>query len=794
MELIDREEEKAPPESEPPGDPGLRSDGGLPESESPSDPGLRRDGPEHEPPSDLGLRRDGPEHEPPSDLGLRRDGPEPEPPSDPGLRRDGTEPEPPSDLGLRRDGTEPEPPSDLGLLRHGKEPEPPSGPGLRRDGPEPEPPSDPGLRRDGTEPEPPSDLGLLRDGSEPEPPIGPGLRRDGTEPEPPSDPAPPRAIDDGEITRMCVTLERSASESYVNTERRRPWSLERDQHARRVRRRANSAGPVEARLDTAQTYDDTPRTRDDHTGSLLVDADDSQDSNSVSVSQQDLGDDGAYAVRDGRITSRIRTYVDGLIAHVIGTFSGGLRVERKPLLLPSESGHQPGGPWTEPAEEQPCDPLISPDDSGSTHGGTFDRETLDIAESNLGSVSTQGIPVSTDVFNKGTGGEGSSANEPTPSVAVETGVGLLTDNGSTPIDDRRLYTATGDRADSVDPYIPPRLRAIPQPDLIISRSIAAAAGGGCDGGGSAGEGLHSDSDNVRQPRRQRNNADTEDCTDDDNDDDDDDDDCADDNDNDGHAALVIAEEEWRRCFYKELRWREHYPGNRSSSNSSSSSDKPAAARVRSGRRDAAYRSQTSPADPGGGDGGDWSPGRADSVAAAETAALSDDVFLASGGHATSSLTAGEDNPDNYLLDNNYTDTYDAVIAVAAHADTTGYSREAESPDAVPSESVDEAGVSDNREGRFDRPESQASEGEAPGICFESICPLDSDQQEQGEEVASDDCVTRVASDVDSTPPSPEVFNWHRASGGEAKIVHTPSDFVQSPDCIDVPQVLYRSYR
>ena len=630
-------------------------------------------------------------------------------------------------------------------------------------------------------------------------------------------PTPPRAVDDGEITRRRVTLERRASESDVNTDGR-PWWVERDERSRTVLR-ASSAEPVTFTTTPEHTYTyDELASADTASLSPLADNDASQDTGSAdSVSllpSPDLGvgegeDTASVSQSDGRFSSLIRTYVDGLISHVIGTFSGGLLVERKPPGAQEDDGSPPPELATECVVSSTYN-SVSEDDGESAvtyvdclSAETFDRETLDTSGPCLGSVS----PASTaprDVFNKGAVGEGSSVDEPTASVGVlETGGLTVTADGAGTGTVKRPETETAIDVQCADGNTEASDGGIRQPDLIISSSLA--AGGGCRGGGgeapSPDSDRDSDSDNAERYYTEADTREYVTVNEDDYDDDD----------LDGHAALVIAEEVWQRRFSEEQLWGGQYPGDGSnrddddgSSSSSSGGDNDSPARERIGRYAAAYRYQTSPADPGGGDGGGWrqppepEPAPTDAVALAlaeaDVSALSDDVFLAAGVRESDSLTAREDiSDDNYRVGDTHSDTtvvaVPSLVVLAAHATATGYPVS----DSAASGSDDRAGsegVGDIGEGRCDRPESRASEGEAPGICFESISPLD--QQAQGDETDPDECIARVASDasdVDSTPPSPEVA-WR----DEAKIVHIPSNFVQSPDCIDVPQVLYRSYR
>ena len=642
---------------------------------------------------------------------------------------------------------------------------------------------------------------------------GPRLRR----------PTPPRAVDDAEITRRRVTLERRASESDVNTDGR-PWWVERDERSRTVLR-ASSAEPVTFTTTPEHTYTyDELASADTASLSPLADNDPSQDNGSGdSVSllpSPDLGDleegedTASVPQSDGRISSLIRTYVDGLISHVIGTFSGGLLVERKPPGAQDDGGSTP----PELATECVGDALgstynsVSEDDGESTlayvdclSAETFDRETLDTSGPCLGSVSAPST-APRDVFNKGAVGEGSSVDEPSASVGVlETGGltvtaanGAGTDTGTV----KRPDTEPAIDVQCADGNTEASDGGIRQPDLIISSSLA--AGGGCGGGEAPSPDWDRDSDNAE--RYYYTDADTREYVSVNEDD-------YDDDDLNGHAALVIAEEVWQRRFSEEQLWGGQYPGdgrNRDdddgSSCSSSGGDNDSPARERIGRYAAAYRCQTSPADPGRGDGGGWrqppesEPAPIDAVAVAlalaeaDASALSDDVFLAAGVRESDSrLTArGDISDDNYRVGNNHSDTtvvaVPSLVVLAAHATATGYTESAAS--GSDDRAGSEEGVGDIGEGRCDRPESRASEGEAPVICFESISPLD--QQAQEDETDPDECVARVASDasdVDSSPPSPEVA-WR----DEAKIVHIPSNFVQSPDCIDVPQVLYRSYR
>ena len=527
--------------------------------------------------------------------------------------------------------------------------------------------------------------------------------------------------------------------------------------------------------------------------------------------------------------------MNGVIAHVIGPFSGGLLIERKPpgdLVhlqddgLPTETSDPDNNIGLQTTEEGPSGEThrdVKEAGNVSTHNGgsvaeTFDRRTLDITVPVLGSLSTQCSHTSTDVFDKEASAERSSgeyaAYGRTPGIAVDAEV--LTDSQaceSTLLDSRPPYvSATDERADRRHTrrvHGAPRDGAILQPDLIISSGIAGA--GGCGGGFrqlTTRELPASDSDNIEQIRRLCSSGAGAEaaCIGVEEDDDGI-------GDNDGHAALVIAERVWHRSFY-ENQWEFHYPAagdgatrgsSSSSSRSSSGGDKRAAARrrVRIGSGDAAYHKQTSPSEESGGDGGGWQE-PSDSVAAAE---LSDDVFLASTGRRNGSLNAASEDsssrrPDNYRADNNCTDTYgyDKTASTVApanadinhHSDLIVKSASSEFSDSG-SEAWSER-VGDIRgEGRCDRPESKSSDVETPVTCIESTLSSDGDQPDPHEEIASDDCVACGVSDVESAPSSPEV-NWNRASDDEAKVVRFSSDFVQSPECIDVPQVLYRSYR
>ena len=637
----------------------------------------------------------------------------------------------------------------------------------------------------------------------------------------------PQAIGDGEITGRPVALERRASESDVTE--RRLWLVTRDQYLWSARR-ATSAGPIEVIPDARQTCD-VRQTGDNYNSDV------SQDTwSGDSDVEHELGEDtdSVAGVPERRIWSTpvIRTYVNGVIAHVIGTFSGGLLIERNP---PGELVHlQDGLPTEAPDTDNNIETTEEyfvgenhPDvkDSSTHNAGsvveTFDRRTLDITEPVLGSVSPQCSHTSTDVFDKEAGAERSSGeyvNGRTSGIYIAVDSGVLTDNQvceSTQLDSRPPYgsatSTTDEPTDSRHTRSARRDGAIPQPDLIISSGIVGASD--CGGGGRqlTKRGEYS-GDNVQQIRRlySSSGADAEACCiaveEDDEDDGTDD--------NDGHAALVIAERVWQRSFY-EHQWEFHYPAagdgrNRSSSSSSSSSssnsDKRTGARGvrRIGSGDAAaYRIQTSASDEAsGGDGaGSWQE-PSDSVAAE----LSDDVFLAPSGRRNGSLTAvSEDSsrrPDNYHADNNCTDTYDKTES--AYAYTNRHSDIIlKSTSSAFSDSGSEAGterVGDIRgEGRCDRPESESSDDETPTVCTESTLSVspDRDLPDLHEDLASGDGVACRVSDVSdsapevnsSVPSSPEV-NWNRDSDDEAKVVR----FVQSPECIDVPQVLYRSYR
>ena len=632
----------------------------------------------------------------------------------------------------------------------------------------------------------------------------------------------PQAIGDGEITGRPVALERRASESDVTETR--SWLVARD-HDSWSERRATSAGPIEVipdarqTCDVIQTGDNSDVSEDTWSGDSDVDQELGEDTDSVA----------GVSERRSWSTSVIRTYVNGVIAHVIGTFSGGLLIERKTgdlvhledgVGLPTEAPESDNNIQT--TEEDPSGEYhrdVKEAGSVSTHNGgsvaeTFDRRTLDITEPVLGSVSPQCSHTSTDVFDKEAGAERSSGeyvNGRTSGIAVDSGV--LTDNQaceSTQLDSRPPYgsATTDEPTDSRHTRSARRDGAIPQPDLIISSGIVGASD--CGGGGRQLTTREYSGDNVQQIRRlYSSGACAEACCiaveEDDEDDGTDD--------NDGHAALVIAERVWQRSFY-EHQWEFHYPAagdgrNRSSSSSSSASsnsDKRAGARGvrRIGSGDAAaYRIQTSASDEAsGGDGaGSWQE-PSDSVAAE----LSDDVFLAPSGRRNGSLTAvSEDSsrrPDNYHADNNCTDTYDETES--AYAYTNRHSDIIlKSTSSAFSDSGSEAGserVGDIRgEGRCDRPESESSDDETPTVCTESTLSVspDRDLPDLHEDIASGDGLGCGVSDVSdsapevnsSVPSSPEV-NWNRDSDDEAKVVR----FVQSPECIDVPQVLYRSYR